>query len=106
MAKLRVPPHNSDAEQSVLGAVLIDREAIHLISELIHPRDFYNEIHQIIFTAMLVLADERKPIDLVTLTSQLKKDKLYSKIDSAYLTELVNSVPTAANVEHYPHLIK
>ncbi len=106
MVKVRVPPHNEEAEQSVLGAILIDKNAINLISELIRPADFYNDIHGIIFKAMLALYDEKRPIDLVTLTAQLKKEKTFDKVSSAYLTDLVNMVPSAANIEHYAHLIK
>lgn len=106
MANLRVVPHNQEAEQSVLGAVLIDKEAISTVSEIIKPIDFYNDINGIIFDAMVTLSDERKPIDIVSLTSQLKKKKLYEKIESSYLTNLVNIVPTAANIEHYAFLIK
>ncbi len=106
MAILRVPPHSEEAEQSVLGAILIDKEAINLISELLAPSDFYNDIHKILFDAMLLLNDERKPIDLITLTNILKKKKIYAKIGASFLTELVNIVPTAANIEHYAKIIK
>ncbi|MDO8657749.1 MAG: replicative DNA helicase [Candidatus Levybacteria bacterium] len=106
MVNLRVPPHNTDAEQSVLGAILIDKDAINLISELIFGNDFYNDINGIIYESMLDLYNDRKPIDIVTLTSQLKKKKLYDKIGSSYLADLVNIVPTAANIEQYALLIK
>lgn len=106
MASLRVPPHNEEAEQSVLGALLIDKNAINFVSELIKPADFYSETNSIIYDAMLTLYDKRKPIDIVTLTSELKKRKLYDKIGSSYLTDLVNVVPTSAHVEHYANLIK
>lgn len=106
MANLKVPPHNEDAEQSVLGAILIDSNAISVASEITKVSDFYNSINGIIFDAMLSLYEERSPIDLVTLTRKLKKKKLFDKIDSSYLSELVNTVPTAANVEHYAQIIK
>ena len=106
MANARVSPHNEDAEQSVLGAILIDKDAINGVSEIIAPKDFYNDINGIIFEAMLALYDKRKPIDIVTLTAELKKKKLYDTVGSSYLTDLVNVVPTAANVEHYALLIK
>lgn len=106
MANLRVPPNNDEAEQSVLGAILIDKDAINIASEKISPKDFYNDINGIIFEAMLSLYEERKPIDILTLTSQLKKNKLYNKIDTAYLRDLVNIVPTAANIEYYATLVK
>ena len=106
MANLKVPPQNTDAEQSCLGAVLIDKDAISIVSQLISANDFYNQVNGSIYSAMLALYEEGKPIDLLTLASQLKKNKSQSKIESSYLTDLVNAVPTAANVEHYALLIK
>lgn len=106
MAATKVPPHNEEAEQSVLGAILIDKDAVHLASEILKPEDFYNTIHEIIYDAMLVLHESRRPIDIVTLTAELKKKKKYSVVGQAYLAELVNSVPTAAHVEHYARIIK
>lgn len=106
MANLRTPPHNEDAEQSVLGAILIDKNAITIIAEKISPADFYNGVNSFIYEAMLELYDERKPVDLVTLTTALKKKKLRNKIESSYLSSLVSVVPTAANVEYYANIIK
>lgn len=106
MANLRVPPHNEEAEQSVLGAILIDKDAINIASEILKPRDFYNGVNGIIFDAMLSLYDERKPIDILTLTTILKKRKVYDKVGASYISDLVNSVPTAANIEHYASLIQ
>lgn len=106
MAPIKVLPHNDDAEQSVLGAILIDKLAIIGVSEHLTPHDFYNEINGIIYGAMLALYEERKPIDLLTLTAQLKKTKELKKIDSAYLTGLVDVVPTAANVSEYTRIVK
>src|SRR3989344_6057003 len=106
MVNLKAPPHNEDAEQRVLGAILIDRNATSVASEIIKVNDFYNSINGIIFAAMLLLYEERKPIDILTLTRTLKKKKLFDKVDSTYLSELVNTVPTAANIEHYAQIIK
>src|SRR5438034_117093 len=106
MANVKVPPHNEEAEISVLGAVLIDPEAINTASAVLKSSDFYNPTHGTIFEAMLSLYEERKPIDLVTLTSILKKRKKYSEVGPGYLSQLINEVPTAANVEHYARLIK
>lgn len=106
MANLKVPPHNTDAEQSVLGAILIDKEAINIASEILAATDFYDAQHQLVFEAMVALYEQRHPIDLVTLTAQLKKQKLYKDIGSAFLTDLVNAVPTAAHVEQYARIIK
>jgi len=106
MAKIKSLPHNEEAEQSVLGAILIDQDAVNLVSQIILPKHFYNETLGIIYEAMLKLTDERKPIDLLTLTAQLKKHKYFEKIDTTILTDLVNVVPTAANVEHYAYIVK
>lgn len=105
MVKIKVPPHNEEAEQSVLGAILIDKDAILNISEIISPSDFYNPTHGIIFDAMFALYEERKPIDIVTLSNMLKKKK-DDKIDTSYLTDLVNAVPTSANVKDYALIIR
>lgn len=106
MANIKVSPHNEEAEQSVLGAILIDKDAISLVSEIISPKDFYNDLNGIIFDAMLSLYEERKPIDVLTLTQRLKKNKMLDKIDSSYLSDLVNMVPTAANIEQYAEMIR
>ncbi len=100
----KIPPHNEEAEQSVLGAILISKDSIGLISEKISPKDFYDQIHSKIFEAMLSLYEEGRPIDILTLTKRLKKLK-YDKADPSYLTDLLNAVPTAANIEHYADII-
>ncbi|MBI5123380.1 replicative DNA helicase [Candidatus Roizmanbacteria bacterium] len=106
MTNIKTLPHSDEAEQSVLGAILIDKEAIINVSEILKPDDFYNDINGIIYEAMLALYDERKAIDLLTLTNQLKKGKKLKKVDSSYLTDLVEQVPTAANVRIYSQLVK
>jgi len=106
MANVKTPPANKEAEESVLGAILIDKDAINAASEILVPADFYTGIYQTIFEAMLALYEERRPIDIVTLNSQIKKKKLSKEIGTSTLTDLMNSVPTAANVEHYARLIK
>ncbi len=106
MANLKVPPQNEEAEQSVLGAILIDKEAISTASELLKSEDFYNETNGLIFNAMISLYEDRKPIDILTLTSALKKQKVLDKVHGSYLSDLVNAVPTAANLEHYAVLVK
>ena len=106
MANLKVSPHNEEAEQSVLGAILIDKDAISLVSEMISPKDFYSDINGIIFDAMLSLYEERKPIDAITLNRELKQIKGGDKVESSYLSGLVNIVPTAANIEQYAEIIR
>lgn len=106
MAALKVPPHNEEAESSVLGALLIDKDAISIVSGLLSEKDFYNQINGTIFAAMLSLYEEGKPIDILTVKSKLKKSKTYKMIEPSFLADLVNTVPTAANIEHYARLIK
>jgi len=106
MAQLKTLPHNDEAEQSVLGAVFIDKDAMNIVSGKLTAKHFYNDLHGIIFDAMLKLFDDRKPIDLLTLTTELKKRKIYDKIGPSFLTDLVNVVPTAANVESYIQLVR
>ncbi len=104
----KLPPQNIEAEQSLLGSLLIDKEAIVRISEILHPANFYrSEQHGPIFEAIQSLFEKREPIDLVTVTEELKRKGLYDKIGgSAYLTSLINIVPTAAHIEHYAKIVK
>lgn len=102
----KVPPHNDEAEQSVLGAMMIDKEAITLVSGMLVPAHFYNDTNALIYDTMLSLFEDRKPIDILTLTSALKKKKAQDAAPPAYLTELVSIVPTAANVEYYAQIVK
>lgn len=107
MAEGRVSPHNEDAEQSVLGSLLIDKDAISVVSTMLYPSHFYNDNNGKIYEAMLVLYEERKPIDLLTVSTKLKKMKAYDKVGGAtYLTELTNFVPSAANIEHYANIVR
>lgn len=106
MADLKVPPHNDEAEQSVLGSVLIDKDAISLVSEILKPQDFYNDLHKLIYEAILDLYEEGKSIDVLTISSRLKKKKGHEKIGASVLADLVNAVPTAANIEHYALLVR
>ncbi len=104
----KLPPQNIEAEQSLLGALLIDKDSIVRISEILFPEDFYRvEQHGAIYSAIVQLYEKREPIDLVTVTEQLKKNGSYDKVGgSAYLTNLVNTVPTSAHIEHYAKIVK
>jgi replicative DNA helicase len=104
----KVPPQNIEAEQSLLGALLIDKEAIVKVAESLSPDHFYrSEQHGRIYGAILQLFEKREPIDLVTVTEQLKSGNSLDIVGgSAYLTTLVNIVPTAAHIEHYARIIK
>ncbi len=103
----RIPPHSDEAEESVLGSILIDKDAISVIAPLLKPDHFYNENNGRIYEAALILYENRRPIDLVTLTSELKKTKDFTRIGGAsYLADLTNRVATAVNVEEYAQIIK
>ena len=104
----KLPPQNIEAEQSLLGALLIDKDSIVRISEILHPSNFYrSEQHSPIFEAVQSLFEKREPIDLVTITEELKRKGFYEKIGgAAYLTTLVNIVPTSAHIEYYARIIK
>ncbi|KGR79861.1 replicative DNA helicase [Ureibacillus manganicus] len=103
----RVPPHNHEAEQSVLGAVFLDPTALITASEILLAEDFYRLSHQKIFQTMLDLSDHGKPIDVVTVTEELSSKKELEDVGGlSYLTELANAVPTAANVGHYAKIIE
>lgn len=104
---VRVPPHSTDAEVSVLGALLLDRDAIISVAEFLEARHFYDERHESIYDAMLELYEERVPIDVLTVSERLKKNKKLKLIGgSTFLAELANRVPTAAHVEHYAKIVK
>ena len=104
--KGKIPPQNLDAEKSLLGAVLIDEEVLADAAEITHPSDFYDKNHGLIFAGMMRLFEKHKPVDLLTLTDELKrKDELELVGGSAYLTELTNYVPTAAHASAYAEMI-
>lgn len=104
----KLPPQNIEAEQSLLGSLLIDKDAIVRISEILRPSNFYrSDQHGFIYEAIQSLFERREPIDLVTVTEELKRKSVYDKVGgSAYLASLINIVPTSAHIEHYAKIIK
>lgn len=99
---VRIPPQSIEAERSVLGAILLDKDAIIKIIEILIPEDFYEERHSIIYQAMLDLFEKREPIDIVTLSENLEAKSIIKQIGgSTYLAEIVNETPSAANVVYY-----
>ncbi len=104
----KLPPQNIEAEQSLLGSLLIDKEAIIKVAEILSPADFYrSETHGKIYEAILELFEKREPVDLVTVTDKLRQNKSLDLVGgSAYLTVLVNTVPTSAHIESYARIIK
>ncbi len=102
----KIPPQNVDAEMSLIGAILIDEETLADISEHVKPQDFYDRRHGIIYDAIMRLFEKNKPVDLLTLTDELKRKSELDEIGgSAYLTELTNYVPTAAHAESYAEIV-
>ena len=103
----KVPPQSLDAEESVLGGVLLDPHALDRAIEMMSVEDFYRETHRKIFRAMLALSEKREPIDLVTLTDMLKaRGELQDIGGATYLAELVDKVPSAANIAHYARIVR
>lgn len=104
---LRTPPHDLEAEKSVLGAVLIDPAAIHLVTEFLRPDFFYSHEHNLIYSGMLTLYEKQQPIDVVTLKNELLEEGHLKTIGGAgYLSDLINTVPTSAYIEHYGKIVK
>lgn len=104
---VRIPPHSIDAEESVLGAILLDRDAVIAVAEFLNPEDFYDDRHSEIFISALELYEDRIPIDVLTVSERLKKRKVLKMVGGAsYLADLANKVPTAAHVEHYGRIVK
>ncbi|MGM7723410.1 replicative DNA helicase [uncultured Metabacillus sp.] len=103
----RIPPQNIEAEQAVLGAIFLQPASLTLASELLIPDDFYRASHQRIYNAMLELSDKGEPVDLVTVTSELADANLLEDVGGvSYLSDLANSVPTAANIEYYAKIVE
>jgi replicative DNA helicase len=102
----KLPPQNLEAEQSVLGAILLENSALNKSLEILSPDDFYKEAHRRIFSAILDLSERNDAIDLVTITEHLRqKNELEQVGGASYLTALVNSVPTAANIRFHSKII-
>lgn len=103
----KLPPQNIEAEQSVLGSLMIDKDAIIKIADLLNPDDFYRDDHKYIYLAMLKLFEKRMPIDVVTISEELEKAGKFESVGGAtYLTTLVNVVPTASHVVHYAEIVQ
>ncbi|HEX9758045.1 MAG TPA: replicative DNA helicase [Nitrospiria bacterium] len=102
----KVPPQNLEAEESVLGSILLHNEALNKVLEIMTGDDFYKESHRKIFSAIVDLDEQNEPIDIITLTDFLRgKNELEEVGGAAFLTSLVNSVPTAANVKYYSKIV-
>jgi len=103
----RVPPQSKEAEQSVLGSMIIDKEAIYAAAELLVEQDFYSTAHQKIFDAIISLSEKGEPVDLVTLSEELQRKQCLEEVGGrAYLVTLANAVPTAANVQYHSNIVR
>lgn len=103
----KLPPQNLDAEHSVIGALLLDKDAILTVAEILSPEDFYEERNATIYRSILSLFEKRSPIDMVTLTNELEKNSDLEDVGGgSYIVSLVNSTPSAANVAHYANIVR
>jgi len=107
LSALRMPPHSNDAEQSVLGGLLLDNQALENVQELLRPPDFYRADHRLVYEAILDLSDKGGPFDVLMVADWLaKRDQLENAGGVDYLGELVEAVPTAVNIAAYAHVIR
>lgn len=101
----KVPPHDDVAEQSVLGAILIDKDAMVDVAEFLRPHHFYKDANAQVYAAMMELYEVHEPIDVVTVAAQLKKNGALKLVTAPYISDLVNVVPTSAHAEQYARII-
>ncbi|WP_455716605.1 replicative DNA helicase [Anaerosporobacter sp.] len=103
----RVPPHSIEAEQSVVGSMIMDKDAITTASEIISSEDFYQHQYGLLFDAMVELFNEGKPVDLITLQEKMKEKELPSELSSIdFIRDLMSAVPTSANVKYYANIVR
>ncbi|MEK7373866.1 MAG: replicative DNA helicase, partial [Thermodesulfobacteriota bacterium] len=103
----KVPPQNLEAEQSVLGGILLDNLALNAVLEVLEKSDFYSEAHRKIFAAIIELSDRSEPCDLITLSNIIKDQKRLEQVGgTAYLASLVDNVASAVNISYYAKIIK
>ena len=107
MAENRMPPQNIEAEKAVLGAMLIKKDAIIEVQEILRPEDFYREAHKVAYEAMLKLTDSEEAVDIVTLTEELRKEEQLERVGGVrFVTDIANTVPTAANISYHAKIVK
>lgn len=105
--QVRIPPQDIEAEMSVLGSLMLDKDAIFKVVDLISPQDFYKPLHREVYEAALDLCQRREPIDILSVSARLReKEKLEEVGGSTYLTTLINTVPTAGHIHHYASLVR
>ncbi len=105
-SQVHVPPQDIDAEKAIIGAILMDQESLTSIVQTLKPEHFYKQAHSDIYSCIFELFEKREPIDLVTLTAQLKSRGLFDKVGGvAYLTDLASGIPTTANIVQYAKIV-
>jgi replicative DNA helicase len=103
----RVPPHSVEAEESVLGAVLLDSDAANVALEKLQPEDFYRPAHQAVFDVVLDLFNRNEPVDAVTVAEGLRRSDMLERVGGlSFLTHLIDAVPTTSNIEHYASIVE
>lgn len=103
----RIPPHNLDAEMALIGSILVDREIMPIVSEIVIPADFYAHVHETIYTALVTLYDRGEPLDKISLADELKKRELLEKVGGlSYLSRLMDVVPSAGSAEYYAKIVR
>lgn len=103
----KLPPQNLEAEQAVLGAIILDNEALPKVIEILSPEDFYKEAHRRLYNVIIGLFDETKPVDIITLTEYLRKNNELEAVGGiSYLSHLANCIPTSANIRHHAKIIR
>ena len=103
----KLPPQNIEAEKSLLGSLMLDKNAIIKVADYLQPKDFYKQNHQQIFQATLELFEKGEPVDLLSVSIRLKEKNLLEEIGgNSYLTELINTVPTAAHISNYAKIVQ
>ncbi|HYZ15712.1 MAG TPA: replicative DNA helicase [Candidatus Acidoferrum sp.] len=103
----RIPPNNLEAEMALLGSILVDKEMMATVSEIVQPSDFYASLHEAIYIALYALYERGEPLDKVALAEELKNRGMLDKIGGmAYLTSLMDTVPTAASAEYYARIVR
>jgi replicative DNA helicase len=104
---IRIPPQNISAEQAVLGSIMLRKDALQEVEDILNEDSFYVEKHKIIFSAMLDLFLKNEPIDMLSLSTKLKEKKLLEIVGgNQYLAEIVNTVPSSTNIKHYANIVQ
>jgi replicative DNA helicase len=107
LSEVRIPPHNLEAEQSVLGSLMLDKDAVIKIADLLKVGDFYKDDHNLIYEVMLNLYEHREPIDVLSLSNKLDERKELERVGgSSYLASLVGAVPSASHIVHYAKVVQ